>query len=337
MRSLNVHKGALLELTSIDLFCGAGGLSLGLERAGFRPVLGLDLNKDACATYRRHFPNVDVMERSITGVDFRQWKGIDLIAGGPPCQPFSNGGKRLAAGDNRDMLPEFVRAVNEALPRAFIMENVAGLLAPRNLDYFNSILTTISDRYTIMPPRIVNAAEYGVPQKRLRVMVIGILKGCMDFPPPTHRPGRYITAGSILRRGEVLGLANPSKVVYAKTPDLRPSPYAGQLFNGGGRAINLDQPAPTILASAGGNKTHFVDELDLVPPYHKHLWEGGKARVGTLRGGRRLTVLESALLQTFPPDMVFEGSRSSQYTQIGNAVPPRLAEVIGASIARVLH
>lgn len=326
-----------MELTSIDLFCGAGGLSLGLERAGFRPVLGLDLNKDACATYRSHFPTVEVMERSITGVDFRQWRGVDLIAGGPPCQPFSNGGKRLAASDVRDMLPEFVRAVNEAMPRAFIMENVAGLLAPRNREYFNSILATISDRYTVLPPRIVNAADYGVPQKRLRVMVIGFLKGGVDFPAPTHRPGRYVTAGSVLRRGEVLGNPNPSKVVFAKTPDLRPSPYAGQLFNGGGRAINLDQPAPTILASAGGNKTHFVDELDLVPPYHKHLWDGGKPKVGTLRGGRRLTVLESALLQTFPADMVFEGSRSSQYTQIGNAVPPRLAEVVGASIARALH
>lgn len=326
-----------MELTSIDLFCGAGGLSLGLERSGFRPILGLDLNKDACVTYRRRFPTAEVMERCITGVDFRQWRGIDLIAGGPPCQPFSNGGKRLAASDNRDMLPEFARAVNEALPRAFIMENVAGLLATRNRGYFNSILATISDRYTVLLPRIVNAADYGVPQKRLRVMVIGFLKCGVDFPAPTHRPGRYVTAGSVLSRGEVLGDPNPSKVVYAKTPDLRPSPYAGQLFNGGGRAINLDQPAPTILASAGGNKTHFVDELDLVPAYHKHLWGGGKPKVGTLGGGRRLSVLESALLQTFPVDMVFEGSRSSQYTQIGNAVPPRLAEVVGASVARALH
>jgi DNA (cytosine-5)-methyltransferase 1 len=280
---------------------------------------------------------VEVIERSIVGVDFKQWQGVDLIAGGPPCQPFSNGGKRLAASDVRDMLPEFVRAVNEAMPRAFIMENVAGLLAPRNRNYFDSILATISDRYTVLPPRIVNAADYGVPQKRLRVMVIGFFKGGVDFPAPTHRPGQYVTAGSVLRRGEILGNPNPSKVVYARTPDLRPSPYAGQLFNGGGRAINLDQPAPTILASAGGNKTHFVDELELVPPYHKHLWDGGKPSVGTLRGGRRLTVLESALLQTFPLGMKFEGSRSSQYTQIGNAVPPRLAEVVGASIARALN
>ena len=326
-----------MELTSIDLFCGAGGLSLGLERAGFRSVLGLDLNKDACATYRRSFPGTEVRQESITGIGFRQWRGADLIAGGPPCQPFSNGGKQLAANDVRDMLPEFVRAVNEALPRAFLMENVAGLLAPRNREYFNSVLANISDRYTILPPRIVNAADYGVPQKRLRVMVIGFLKGAADFPAPTHRPGRYVTSGSVIQRGEVMGNPNPSKVVFAKTPDLRPSPYAGQLFNGGGRALNLDQPAPTILASAGGNKTHFVDELDLVPGYHKHLWDGGRPKVGALKGGRRLTVLESALLQSFPAEMVFEGSRSSQYAQIGNAVPPGLAEVVGASVARALN
>lgn len=90
-------------------------------------------------------------QESITGIDFRHWLGVDLIAGGPPCQPFSNGGKRLAADDVRNMLPEFVRAVNEALPRAFLMENVASLLAPRNRAYFDSVLATIDDRYTILP------------------------------------------------------------------------------------------------------------------------------------------------------------------------------------------
>lgn len=327
-----------MELTSIDLFCGAGGLSLGLERAGFRSVLGMDINRDAMATFRRVLPHAEALERSVADYDFRQWRGVDLVAGGPPCQPFSNGGKRLAQRDARDMIPAFARAVNEVMPRAFIMENVAGLLAPRNSEYMAEVLGLFDSRYTLLPPRIINAADYGVPQKRIRVVLIGLLRdSSIDFPAPTHHPGHYVTAGSVLRRGEVMGNANPSRVVYAKTPDLRPSPYAGQLFNGGGRAINFDQPAPTILASAGGNKTHFVDEMDLVPPYHKHLWDGGRPRVGTLRGGRRLTVLESALLQTFPADMVFEGSRSSQYTQVGNAVPPRLAEVVGASVARALH
>lgn len=235
------------------------------------------------------------------------------------------------------MIPEFARAVNEIMPRAFIIENVAGLLAPRNREYMSEILALFSDRYTILPPRLVNAADYGVPQKRIRIVLIGLFKGSIDFPAPTRTPGRYVTAGSVLRSGETQGQPNPPKVVYAKKPDLRPSPFAGQLFNGGGRAINLDQPAPTIVASAGCNKTHFIDELDAVHAYHKHLWDGGKPRRGELNGARRITVLESALLQTFPSDLVFSRSRSSQYTQTGNAVPPRLAEVIGASVARALH
>lgn len=326
-----------MTYSSIDLFCGAGGLSIGLERAGFESALGVDMSADACATYRHTFPSAEVRQCSINDIDFRQWRGIDLVAGGPPCQPFSNGGLRLAARDTRDMLPDFVRAVNEARPRAFIMENVAGLLAPRNRPYLDTIVEQFDDAYTILPPRIVNAADYGVPQKRLRFVIIGVRGGRVVFPAPTHSRGKQVTARSVLDGATVLGNPNLSKVMFAKTPDLRPSPYAGHLFNGGGRPINLDMPAPTILASAGGNKTHFVDHLDLVPRYHKHLWDGGRPRVGWLEGARRLTVKESALLQTFAEGMVFAGSRSSQYTQIGNAVPPRLGEVIGSSVAAALH
>jgi DNA (cytosine-5)-methyltransferase 1 len=104
------------------------------------------------------------------------------------------------------------------------------------------------------------------------------------------------------------------------------------MFNGGGRPIDLSVPCHTILAAAGGNKTHFFDTLGLVPAYHAHLAKGGKPRTGTLNGGRRLTVEESALLQTFDPSIRFAGSRSSRYTQIGNAVPPLLAEVLGQAL-----
>lgn len=328
-----------MTLYSVDLFCGAGGLSLGLERAGFKPVLAVDNSEDACGTYRRLFPNAKTEHRSVVGMDFRQWGGVDLVAGGPPCQPFSNGGKRLAAHDVRDMLPEFARAVNEVRPRAFMMENVAGLLAPRNREYLLSVLQQFDDRYVILPPRLVNAAEYGVPQKRLRVIFVGLLKGCFEFPQPTHGPGTprsYVPAGTVVKKGQMKGRLNPSKVFYAKTPDLRVSPFAGQLFNGGGRPLDLCAPAPTILASAGGNKTHFVDQLDVVPPYHNHLREGGLPRSGAMEGGRRLTVEESALLQTFPDWVTFGGSRSSQYEQVGNAVPPVLAEVIGGALAKAL-
>jgi DNA (cytosine-5)-methyltransferase 1 len=130
---------------------------------------------------------------------------------------------------------------------------------------------------------------------------------------------------------------NPSRVFFAKKPDLRPSPYDGHLFNGGGRAIDPNRPCHTILASAGGNKTHFLDPLDLVPEYHRHLSAGGTPRSGELKGARRLTVEESAIIQTFPSWVRFAGPRSAQYHQIGDAVPPLLAAVIGRSLVVQLH
>jgi DNA (cytosine-5)-methyltransferase 1 len=136
---------------------------------------------------------------------------------------------------------------------------------------------------------------------------------------------------------QIIGGANPSQVFYAKNPDLRPSPYDGHLFNGGGRPINLREPCPTILASAGGNKTHFIDSLNEVPGYHRHLMAGGRPKRGVLPGGRRLTVQESALLQTFPWRAKFYGSRSSQYAQVGNAVPPKLAANLGRAVAAALQ
>lgn len=320
-------------LTSIDLFCGAGGLSLGLRAAGFTSVLAIDSDSNACESYREAIEDGPVFCGDVHKVNFRKWRGVDLVAGGPPCQPFSTGGHRKGSGDARDLLPEFVRAVLETMPRAFLLENVPGLASAVHQPYLAQVLAPLFAAYHISGPHILNAADYGVPQSRRRFIMVGLLNS--NFRMPSRDAANHVPAGAILTK-RAAGEPNYSKVVYAKTPDLRPSPYHGQLFNGGGRPINLDLPAPTILASAGGNKTHFIDVGGRVPPYHRHLMRGGKPRVGELPNARRLTVLESALLQTFPADMRFFGSRSSQYTQVGNAVPPRLAEVIGEAISSQL-
>lgn len=316
-------------MTAIDLFAGAGGLSLGLKAAGFHAVAAIERDSDAVETYRAHVGADEVIEGDASAIDFTRFRGVDLVAGGPPCQPFSTGGLRRGQGDARDLLPTFVRAVLEAEPRAFLLENVPGLATLTHHDYLRRVLAPLLDRYTISGPHLLNAADYGVPQSRRRMILVGTRDG--EFRLPAGDPLHRVAAGTVLTR-EPRGEPNTSKVVYARTPDLRPSPYHGHLFNGGGRAIDLNAPAPTMLASAGGNKTHWVDVGGHVPPYHAHLRRGGKPRVGQLPDARRLTVEECAALQTFPEDMAFAGSRSSRYTQVGNAVPVRLAQAVGEGL-----
>ncbi|MGH9267411.1 MAG: DNA cytosine methyltransferase, partial [Acidimicrobiales bacterium] len=131
---------------------------------------------------------------------------------------------------------------------------------------------------------------------------------------------------------EPVGTPNPAIVTYARSPDLRPNPCDGHVYNGDGRPIDLTRPAPTLLASMGGNKTPWIDTQGVVPAYHAHLLAGGAPRSGLVPGARRITVEEAALLQTFPPGMHVAGRRSSCYRQIGNAVPPLLATEIGAAL-----
>lgn len=328
-------------LATLDLFAGAGGLSLGLARAGFAVVGGAEWDAAACETFRAHHPETDLSEGDIGVLSFKRYKGrVGLVVGGVPCQPFSTGGKRLAAKDPRDGFPHFVRALQEIRPQAFLIENVPGLLKGEKKSYFASVVQTLADLGFKVSWRVVYAPDFGVPQKRQRLFVIGMRKRSFEFPAPTHGSGRvleWVPSGSVLDMDGVSGEANPSIVTYAKNPDLRPNPYDGHLFNGGGRPIDFAAPSPTILATAGGNKTPFIDRLGIVPEYHSHLSRGGKPRNGIVPGARRITVQEAAMLQTFPVDIQFSGPRSAQYTQVGNAVPPLLAECIGRALAAQLQ
>jgi DNA (cytosine-5)-methyltransferase 1 len=241
------------------------------------------------------------------------------------------------------------RALDLIRPEAFIIENVAGLESGKTRPYFLGLLQVLEDilGYEVKA-RTLNAADYGVPQQRLRLFVVGLRTGRFKFPEPTYGPGHsegWSTAGEVLS-DEPAGSPNSAIVTYAKNPHLRPSPYDGLLFNGGGRPINLNAPARTILASAGGNKTPFIDTLGVVPEYHATLWDveqgkprksyKGAVRIGLVPGARRITVAESAALQTFPEGMEFVGRRSSQYTQVGNAVPPMLAAAVGRAVRAAL-
>lgn len=326
---------------AIDLFAGAGGLSLGLKMAGWDVQVALEINPDAINTHRTNMPEVRHLCDDVRDVDFAEFNGFGLVAGGPPCQPFSVSGKQLGMNDLRDMVPQFVRAVKEAQPTAFMMENVHGLTTAKFRPYLESKIDELSALGYDVHWKVLNAADYGVPQNRLRLFVVGVPKGApFAFPEPTHGTHSvdkvpYASVRKAIQDAPA-DTPNNAKVVYCKNPILRKSPYAGMLLNGKGRPLNLDGPSHTIPASAGGNRTHIVDPNGELKAYHQHLVSGGAPRVGEVPGCRRLTVRESARIQTFPDWFQFTGQRSRQYCQVGNAVPPLLAKAVGEALRLAL-
>ena len=327
-------------MRAIDLFSGPGGLSLGLKASGINPELCVELNKDAIDTYSRHSKNCIHANEDIRKISFVNYRNkIDIVFGGPPCQPFSTGGLQKMQYDERDMIPEFIRCVAEVQPAAFIMENVPGLLARKARGYFDGVLHRLSALGYKLNWSVLYAGDYGVPQKRKRLILLGSKNEILRFPYPSHGE---LGKKEYLKVGDVLSLKNPigepakTPVTYAKNPDLRKYPYAGLVYNGGGRPIDPDGLCHTILASSGGSKTHWIDTLGVVKEYHSYLTSGGKPRSGPVEGARRLSVEECAMIQTFPKSLKFSGSKSSQYTQVGDAVPPLLAKAIGKAVVAQL-
>ncbi len=326
---------------AIDLFAGAGGLSLGLKMSDWDIKAALEIDTNAINTHRFNMPEVRHICDDIRDVDFDALRGLGLIAGGPPCQPFSVSGKRLGTDDIRDMVPQFVRAIREARPTSFLMENVAGLTSAKFKPYLEAQVNELRALGYSVQWQVLNAAEYGVPQNRLRLFVVGMPEGVkFRFPAPSHgllskKKTPLVSVRQALE-GVPNDLPNLAKVVYAKSPILRKSPFAGMLLNGQGRPLNLDGQSHTIPASAGGNRTHVVDLFGELTSYHRSLLDGGAPRTGEVPRCRRLTVRESARLQAFPDWFEFKGERSRQYSQIGNAVPPLLAMAVGAAIYQAL-
>ena len=289
------REGPLVKMQrfdAIDLFSGAGGLSVGLDSAGWRIVSAFDNDADCCATHSANISRTPVVCDDVQGVRFKAFRGVDLIAGGPPCQPFSVAGHHLARHDARDMIPDFVRAVREAKPVAFMMENVPGLATPRNAAYLAQVIAQLSSIGYTVHNAILDAADFGVPQHRRRLFLVGVPRNVeFRFPPPTHGPRRKQAHVSVRRALAAVPHDEPNRaiVTYAKNPVLRRSPWAGLLLNGKGRPLDLNAPSLTIPATAGGNRTHILDPTGVLLDYHRHLSEGGCPRRGVVHGVRRLT------------------------------------------------
>lgn len=347
-------------MNAISLFCGAGGMDIGFEKAGVNVLWANEFNTDAVNTYRENHPNTHVVHADIKKAkeQLRIYAsmGIDLVFGGPPCQGFSVAGKMDPDDERSTMVWEFFDVVEIVSPKYFVMENVKALgeLA-RWRHVREKIYRRASDLGYHCFSRILNAADYGVPQKRERVFFVGVKDGSSDLSVKfdeillSKRKPRQPLRECLLKVGKAGTKENPlsctAKITLAVKPVIRKSPYAGMLFNGMGRPLNFNDQANTLPASMGGNKTPIVDELllqnpdaeDWVISYHQKLIneEMMEQPVEVPTHLRRLTIKEAAAIQTFPPDYEFCGEKSSVYRQIGNAVPCNLAQAVAEAVIEI--
>jgi DNA (cytosine-5)-methyltransferase 1 len=372
-------------MNSIELFAGGGGLALGVKDAGFFHAGLVEWDANSAKTLQHNYRNFGfdderrwIFNDDIRNVSFSEYYNkVDLLSGGPPCQPFSIGGKHRAHDDTRDMFPEAARALNEIGPRAFIFENVRGLLRKNFAKYFGYIILQLTypeiqkrrDQtwlrhleqlekyhtgakekgvYYNIVFRLVNAADYGVPQRRERVFIVGFrndINGKWSFPEATHSEGalcysKYVTKEYWKKHSLKYSGKNGDKNItlfdldkkpwvtvrdaICDLPDPGSGYYNHKLQRGAKRYAGhtgslLDDPSKTIKAGAHG-----------VP--------GGENMIILDDGSvRYYTVREAARVQTFPDDYYFPCSWTESMRQIGNAVPVKLAALVAESVKRTLY
>lgn len=316
----------------IEVCAGAGGMSTGLLQAGWTPLLLVDNDRDCCETLRMNHTGIRVLQQDVRSLSVSEFKGqVDLLVGGMPCQAFSQAGKRRGLEDARgSLLLEFVRLMQECEPSMFIIENVKGLFTHEKGQTFARILQELELGGTYhVTWKLVNAWDYGVPQKRERVLILGqrcrqsisldaMVKDALD----ERRVLRHVLTEDIRgapgvkysdAKRQVLDLVPPGGC-WVDLPDPIKASYMGKsLTSGGGkrgvaRRLHMDEPSLTLMTSPCQKQTDRCHPIETRP----------------------LNVKEYARVQTFPDDYVFAGGIMSQYRQIGNAVPVELARRLGA-------
>lgn len=298
----------------VSLFSGAGGLDLGLVQAGHHVIWANDIDENAVATYRRNIGN-HIVCADIKEINIDDIPNSDVIVGGFPCQGFSLANLRRNVADERNQLYLFFKGIVEVKqPRYFIAENVKGILSLEKGQVIRQIIKDFSDAGYLVEVHKVNMADYGVPQHRERVIIIGQRRDISDrmqfvFPEQTHfkdREPRWISIQEAIGNLPEVGLENgdPNNVYSAYKVVVRN--FTAH------RQTDPNKPSPTILARGNG--------------------KGGVCAIPHYNGERRLSVRESATIQTFPNDFVFEGKLGSCYRQIGNAVPVLFGRKLGESL-----
>lgn len=385
-------------MRSVELFAGAGGLAIGMSNAGFFHDAVVEWNHDACETFRAN----QILHTSLVGkwplfeMDIRKFSystivnEIAVVSGGPPCQPFSMGGKHRGFMDSRNMFPEAVRAIRELHPKAFIFENVKGLLRDTFAQYFEYIILQLShpgivqDRnedwrdhlsrleqhhtscqgrseYNVVF-RLLNAADYGVPQKRERVFIVGFRSDLgieWSFPEPSNTEAALLysqwISGEYWERHHMTKNQRPSinprhieRIARLRrlcfTPHEKPwvtvREAIGDLPD---PERSLEHKIPNHIFNPGakvypGHTGSPLDEPAKTLKAGSHGVPGGENMLTRIDGSvRYFTVREAARLQTFPDDFIFIGAWSEAMRQLGNAVPVKLAQVVAASIAEKLN
>ena len=300
--------------TVLELCTGAGGQALGFEQAGFQHATLIDNDPHACATLRLNRPYWNVLEADITRLGAHYWNGVDVVAAGLPCPPFSVAGQQRGNNDERNLFPAFFRIVNEVDPRAIVVENVRGLLTRKFDSYRRAIENELETLGFKLQWQLLNALDHGVPQYRARSFLVG-LRDEQEFRWPSKN-GHSETVG------EALG-----------------SMMAANGWRGAGEwAKRANRPAPTLV---GGSRKHGGP--DLGPTRARLAWaELGVDGLGVANappepdflGNPRLTVDMASKLQSFPPNWKLAGSKTQRYRQVGNALPPKLASAVAR---RVIH
>jgi len=336
----------------VSLYTGCGGLDLGFGDAGFQTVWANDIDPFALETYRNELkrrgePLPEIYCGDVSKAVLPARGSVDVVIGGPPCQGFSVAGKMDPNDPRSKQVWEFFRVVEELEPSAFVMENVKSLA--KNSRWVGTIEALeekgekLGYKCRVM---VLNAADYGVPQMRERMFLVGAKERPMPRPVSVMK---RMTVREALASLPGFGEAGndsicKAKVTAAKTPVMRKSPYAGMLFNGQGRPVDLEAPALTLPASMGGNRTPIIDQIALekeaepwIIGYHSHLEADGEPVSEVPSRMRRLTVEEAACLQGFPRGMVFSGSQCTKFRQIGNSVPPALGAAVALELKKLLE
>ncbi|CAA6821006.1 MAG: DNA-cytosine methyltransferase (EC [uncultured Sulfurovum sp.] len=329
--------------TSIELFAGAGGMALGMEKAGLEHILLNDFDRYATETLKKNRPNWNVVHGDITKIDFYPYQGVDLLTGGFPCQAFSYAGKKRGMEDTRGTLfYEFARALEESQPKVFLAENVKGLKSHdggRTLETMVDVFSAMG--YEVLAPTVLKGIHYNVPQKRERIFIVGIKKEYAEqvtfkWPKENEKiynlkdalyKGKLYDSDVPLSHGQVY--PEKKKIVLDLVPaggywrdlplELQKEYMMKSFYLGGGktgiaRRISWDEPCLTLTCSPAQKQTERCHPDETRP----------------------FTVREYARIQTFPDTWEFAGSMTNQYKQIGNAVPMNLAYAVGKSLVQLL-